>query len=274
MGGENRWQAVLGTSGHCIATHASDLAVALVALDAAVEISLPGGQRTVALVDFTSAARRHPAHRHRARTWRSDRRHHGAQPVARRSHYRKVPDRASFEFALVSAVVALELDGVCIRQALVALGGVCTKPGEHSRSRQPWLEPMSSRRCSTLLQPAPRMAHEAAGTTTSRSNSCSASSCAPCKPRELAHGHRVYRTPGQPRRRRLKVTGGATYAAEFTVPGQAYGAPVRRTVANGRIASIDAVAAERAPGVLAVLVSQCPEARISRAPWFRRSGGR
>src|ERR671931_1884012 len=52
IGGENRWHAVLGTSEHCIATHASDLAVALVALDAAVEISGPGGQRTVALICF------------------------------------------------------------------------------------------------------------------------------------------------------------------------------------------------------------------------------
>jgi xanthine dehydrogenase YagR molybdenum-binding subunit len=51
----------------------------------------------------------------------------------------------------------------------------------------------------------------------------------------------------------LKVTGGATYAAEFDVPGQAHGAIVRSTVAKGRIASIDSAAAERAPGVLAVL---------------------
>jgi xanthine dehydrogenase YagR molybdenum-binding subunit len=60
---------------------------------------------------------------------------------------------------------------------------------------------------------------------------------------------------GQPVSRvdgRLKVTGGATYAAEFVVPGQAYGAIVRSTVANGRIAAIDTSAAERAPGVLAV----------------------
>src|SRR5918912_1916589 len=61
---------------------------------------------------------------------------------------------------------------------------------------------------------------------------------------------------GQPVSRvdgRLKVTGGATYAAEFDQPGQAYGAIVRSTVANGRIASIDSAAAERAPGVVAVL---------------------
>src|SRR4051795_9291321 len=51
MGGENRWHAVLGTSEHCIATHASDLAVALVALDAQVEVHGTNGQRTVALTD-------------------------------------------------------------------------------------------------------------------------------------------------------------------------------------------------------------------------------
>ncbi|MGZ9032529.1 MAG: xanthine dehydrogenase family protein molybdopterin-binding subunit, partial [Burkholderiaceae bacterium] len=61
---------------------------------------------------------------------------------------------------------------------------------------------------------------------------------------------------GQPVSRvdgRAKVTGRATYAAEFDVPGQAHAAIVRSTVANGRIASIDSASAERAPGVVAVL---------------------
>src|SRR3712207_5430558 len=61
---------------------------------------------------------------------------------------------------------------------------------------------------------------------------------------------------GQPVSRvdgRQKVTGGATYAAEFDVPGLAHGAIVRSTVANGRIARIDSASAERAPGVVAVL---------------------
>src|SRR5437762_4397671 len=52
---------------------------------------------------------------------------------------------------------------------------------------------------------------------------------------------------------RQKVTGAATYAAEFDVPGQAHSAIVRSTVANGRVASIDTKAAQRAPGVVAVL---------------------
>jgi xanthine dehydrogenase YagS FAD-binding subunit len=120
---------VLGTSERCIATHASDLAVALAALDAMVEISGPGGQRTVALGDFhrLPGATPHletvlePGEVIAAITV-------PASPVARRSHYLKVRDRASFEFALVSAAVALELDGDRIRQARVALGGVGTKP--------------------------------------------------------------------------------------------------------------------------------------------------
>jgi xanthine dehydrogenase YagS FAD-binding subunit len=129
MGGENRWHAVLGTSEHCIATNASDLAVALVALDAMVEVLGAGGQRTVPLIDFyrLPGATPHietvlgPGEVIAATTV-------SAIPAARRSHYLKVRDRASFEFAVVSAAVALEMDGARIRQARVALGGVGTKP--------------------------------------------------------------------------------------------------------------------------------------------------
>jgi xanthine dehydrogenase YagS FAD-binding subunit len=127
--GENRWHAVLGTSENCIATHASDLAVALVALDAAVEVRGTGGQRSVPLIDFhrLPGATPHietvlePGEVIAAITV-------PASPPARRSHYLKVRDRASFEFAVVSAAVALEMDGARIRQARIALGGVGTKP--------------------------------------------------------------------------------------------------------------------------------------------------
>lgn len=127
--GVNRWHAVLGTSEHCIAAHPSDLAVALVALDAAVEIRGADGQRTVPLVDF----HRLPGDTPYIETVLEP----GevvaaitvpATPAARRSSYIKVRDRASFEFALVSAAVALDIDGDSIRQAHVALGGVGTKP--------------------------------------------------------------------------------------------------------------------------------------------------
>jgi xanthine dehydrogenase YagS FAD-binding subunit len=129
VGGENRWHAVLGTSDQCIAAHASDVAVALVALDAAVELQGLSGRRTVPLDDFYRLPGDTP---HIATVLQP-----GdvvtaitipASAAARRSHYLKVRDRASFEFALVSAAVALEMDGGTIRRARVALGGVGTKP--------------------------------------------------------------------------------------------------------------------------------------------------
>ena len=129
LAGENRWHAVLGTSEHCIAANASDFAVALLALDAAVEVRGVEGERTVALADLyrlpgstphletalgpgeVIAAIRVPA-----------------SAAARRSHYLKVRERASFEFAVVSAAVAVEMDGARIREARIALGGVGTVP--------------------------------------------------------------------------------------------------------------------------------------------------
>jgi xanthine dehydrogenase YagS FAD-binding subunit len=129
MGGENRWHAVLGTSESCIAAHASDLAVALVALDAALEVRGRQGQRTVPLADF----HRLPGDTPHLETVLDPGEVIAAITVpasatARRSHYLKVRDRASFEFAIVSAAVALDMDGGRIRQARVALGGVGTKP--------------------------------------------------------------------------------------------------------------------------------------------------
>jgi xanthine dehydrogenase YagS FAD-binding subunit len=129
IGGENRWHAVFGTSENCIAAHASDVAVALVALDAAVELRGAGGQRSVPLTDFYRLPGADP---HIETVLEPGEVITAiavpANPAARRSHYVKVRDRASFEFALVSAAVALEMDGTRIRQARVALGGVGTKP--------------------------------------------------------------------------------------------------------------------------------------------------
>ncbi|MEA2934163.1 MAG: xanthine dehydrogenase YagS FAD-binding subunit [Variibacter sp.] len=129
IGGENRWHAVLGANDTCIATNPSDLAVALVALDASLGIRGPTGQRTLPLADF----HRVPADTPHIETVLEP----GeviasivvpASATARRSHYLKVRDRASFEFAVVSAAVGVDIDGGRIRQARVALGGVATKP--------------------------------------------------------------------------------------------------------------------------------------------------
>ena len=127
--GFNRIHAVLGVSEHCIATHPSDMAVALVALDAEVHIRGQAGERRVPITDFhllpgdtpheeTVVARGElvtdvtiPPRR-----------------FARRSAYVKLRDRASYEFALASAAAAVEVDGDIVRDARIALGGVATKP--------------------------------------------------------------------------------------------------------------------------------------------------
>src|SRR5437660_1494914 len=155
IGGEQRWHAVLGTSENCIAAHASDLAVALVALDAIVELRGAGRQRTVSLIDLYRLPEDaphietvlEPGEVISAVTV-------SANPAARRSHYVKVRDRASFEFALVSAAVALDMDGPRIRQARVALGGIGTKPWRVPRVEQALagatLDPAALRRAAAL----------------------------------------------------------------------------------------------------------------------------
>jgi xanthine dehydrogenase YagS FAD-binding subunit len=128
--GVNRTQAVLGTSAHCIATHPSDLAVALAALDATVRVRGSGGaNRTIRFTEFHLLPGAHPERENALRP--------GelitaidlpALPFASRSLYLKVRDRASYAFALASAAVALDVQGGTIRNARIALGGVGTKP--------------------------------------------------------------------------------------------------------------------------------------------------
>jgi xanthine dehydrogenase YagS FAD-binding subunit len=128
--GENRGHAILGGSDHCIATHASDLAVALVALDADVRLRGRDGERRIAVEAFHRVPGDTP---HVETVLGPGELITGIDipacpTLARRSHYLKVRDRASFEFALVSAAVALDLDGERVRAARIAMGGVGTKP--------------------------------------------------------------------------------------------------------------------------------------------------
>lgn len=129
IGGHTRMLAILGTSDQCIATHPSDLAVALVALDAAVIVRDSDGDHTIPLVDFYRQPGNTPEHEHNLRI--------GqlivavevpVSPVTRRSGYLKVRDRQSYEFALCSAAVALDMAGGIVRSARVAVGGVGTVP--------------------------------------------------------------------------------------------------------------------------------------------------
>jgi xanthine dehydrogenase YagS FAD-binding subunit len=128
--GDNRNLAILGGSTSCIATHASDLCVALVALEAKLTIeNVKGVVRTVPLADFYKLPGKTPHIENQLQP--------GdlitaiivpAAAHARKSHYLKVRDRASYAYALVSAAVGLDVQGGTIRSARVALGGVGTVP--------------------------------------------------------------------------------------------------------------------------------------------------
>ncbi|PZN97630.1 MAG: molybdopterin dehydrogenase [Alphaproteobacteria bacterium] len=127
--GFNRIHAILGASPACVATHPSDMCVALAALDAIVHLHGPDGTRTVALTDFHTL----PGERPDIETVLAP----GelitalalpASPLAARSTYRKVRDRASYAFALVSVAAAIDLEDGIVRDVRLALGGVAHKP--------------------------------------------------------------------------------------------------------------------------------------------------
>jgi xanthine dehydrogenase YagS FAD-binding subunit len=129
ISGANRMHAVLGTSDSCVATHASDVAVALVALDAEVRLTGPEGERTAKLTDFYRTPGDTPEVERDLRPGelitevvvpRLD--------WAARSTYVKVRDRASYEFALCSAAVAVDVQEGLVADARVAVGGVATVP--------------------------------------------------------------------------------------------------------------------------------------------------
>jgi xanthine dehydrogenase YagS FAD-binding subunit len=128
--GFNRGHAVLGVSDHCIATHPSDMCVAMVVLDAVIRtIRRDGTTRSIPFVEFHKAPGDTPhvevALEHGELITHIVIPHMAA---ARRSHYLKVRDRASYEFALASAAVVLDLDGNGIRAARLGLGGIATRP--------------------------------------------------------------------------------------------------------------------------------------------------
>ena len=135
LDGFNRGHAILGTSDKCIATHPSDVAVALVALDAVVHTRGPAGERAIGIDDFfllpgDTPEREHPLE-------------HGelitaievpATPVARRSVYLKFRDRDSYEFALASVAAAVRIEDGAVTEVRLALGGVGTKPWRARRA--------------------------------------------------------------------------------------------------------------------------------------------
>jgi xanthine dehydrogenase YagS FAD-binding subunit len=135
LDGHQRDAAILGTSEQCVATHPSDMAVALIALDALVCTEGPGGKRTVPLLALHRLPGTEPG--------RDTVLEHGelitavdVPPLgfATNSSYRKVRDRASYAFALISVAAAIDIVDGTVREARIALGGVAHKPWRAHRA--------------------------------------------------------------------------------------------------------------------------------------------
>jgi xanthine dehydrogenase YagS FAD-binding subunit len=135
--GYHRELAILGWSDACVATHPSDMAVALAALEAVVRAQGPGGERTIPLTDLHRLPGDHPE--------RDTVLERGELitavdlpplPMAARSRYRKVRDRASYAFALVSVAAALQVADGVVGDVRLALGGVAHKPWRATTAEQ------------------------------------------------------------------------------------------------------------------------------------------
>lgn len=163
LAGYNRSHAVLGGSEACIATHPSDMCVALAALDAQVVLRGAAGERTMPIGDFHLLPGNTPE------------REHAMQPgdlvtavilpapsAGTRSWYVKLRDRESYEFALASAAVVLRLEGGKVREVRIALGGVATKPWrareaeEALRGAEPTAENFQAAARAAVKHAAPR----------------------------------------------------------------------------------------------------------------------
>lgn len=135
IGGVNRIHAILGASDHCIATHPSDMCVALAALDATVEVAGPDGERRIAFREYHRLPGDEPQRDNTLRqgeivvavTLPGE-----ASDFTENYTYLKLRDRLSYAFALVSVAAALQIDGGRIAAARLALGGVSHKPWRKS----------------------------------------------------------------------------------------------------------------------------------------------
>jgi xanthine dehydrogenase YagS FAD-binding subunit len=129
LDGFNRIHAVLGGSEHCVATHPSDMAVAMMALEATVHAQGPKGERAIALDEFYLVPGSTPNRENVLAP--GELITHVTLPAlagGTRSHYLKLRDRAQYEFALASSAVVVNLSGGRIQRARIAFGGVGTKP--------------------------------------------------------------------------------------------------------------------------------------------------
>ena len=137
IGGVNRIHAILGASDQCIATHPSDMCVALAVLDATVQVTGPDGDRAIPIADYHRLPGDEP--------WRDNTLKPGelvtgidlpAEDFTQTYTYLKLRDRLSYAFALVSIAVAMRVEGGTIAEARVALGGVAHKPWRSKEAEQ------------------------------------------------------------------------------------------------------------------------------------------
>jgi xanthine dehydrogenase YagS FAD-binding subunit len=167
INGINRINAILGTSEACIATHPSDMCVALAALEAKVHVAGPAGARVMAFADFHRLPGDTP---HRDTNLESQEIVTGVELPAKGFNanysYLKIRDRLSYAFALVSVAAALELDGDTVKDARLALGGVAHKPwrdpaAEAALRGQPANQSAFTRAADLVLRDARGYAHNA-----------------------------------------------------------------------------------------------------------------
>ena len=135
--GHNKNHAILGASEHCVATHPSDMAVAMAALDAFVNVHGPGGERRIPVEELHRLPGDEPQ--------RDTNLEHGELITSvdlppleflANSKYRKVRERASYAFALVSVAAAMDVEDGVVRDARIALGGVAHKPWRATRAEE------------------------------------------------------------------------------------------------------------------------------------------
>jgi xanthine dehydrogenase YagS FAD-binding subunit len=161
--GYTRSHAILGTSESCIATHPSDMCVALAALDAVVHTRGAGRERAIPFGEFHTLPGEHPEVESALEPGELVTHVElPASPFAAHAHYVKVRDRAAFAFALASAAVGLDVADGKIRAARIALGGVATKPWRAAEAEQALVGQAPSRAsferaaAAAIVDPKPR----------------------------------------------------------------------------------------------------------------------
>ncbi len=254
--GLNAGHAILGTSDHCVATHPSDLAVALVALDATMRVRGPQGERSFPVEELFRLPGDTPHLEHTLLPGElivEVRVPGGAH--GRRARYLKVRDRASYEFALVSAAAALDDRGRRDPRRRGSPPAASARgPGACAPARRRWSD--ESRSGGRSRRPpswrrkarAPLRHNHYKVELLPRTDRPRA--------RDGGRGRMTASVIGRPLPRvdgRAKVTGGARYAADFNQEGQLYAVIVSATVGLGRVTAIDSGEVEGMPGVVAVI---------------------